>query len=299
MSAMNIQTFALAIASTVTLWAADSTLLRLIPPDTELVASIDIDRMKSSPSWPFLLSAASSRFGGLHEFVGSGYDNGIQIHQVVLMMQGENDELVILRGFADDRHLTRLDRPWKDKTQRTLKNARVLVAAAEDEEGVTIWTAALSGWIVIGPAAKVEAALDRVAHNVAVPSELEKQVSRAENEFDAWTILLHRPKWMDIGSLGLAVNLHQARFGVRLGAIASLSGEAAFANALEATAVSALAKTAIEQAQAEYPKPELANLLPRLSFSTSGERAILQWVLSGEEFERLLTAWPPGGFAVY
>ena len=166
---------------------AEIPLDRVVPPDAAFVCGARVSRVRQSPMFSFLIGFLDAKyFNDLA--VNAGVDVRRDIDEVVLFHPRRGSPAVILlSGTFDANRLYGLARNRVETRESTHKGIRVVMPLdAADEDQQSLWVAALSGFVAIGPAEEVRAVINRSLQPKFESSDWlrRREVLRADH--DAW-----------------------------------------------------------------------------------------------------------------
>jgi len=152
--------------------------LALVPPDAEIVLSLDLDRLRSHPLWTTVFSALAKDVKTfLDSFAaGTGFDLTRQLHHVLIALPGERQ--------GDDRFELIADVDRMDEARATAwLHARLgekIAVFIRDKSQIIVSQGAWNS-----PMAKLANAA-KLTPNAADNPELQRLCARAEDAHDLW-----------------------------------------------------------------------------------------------------------------
>src|SRR4051812_43789779 len=189
----------LMVLAACTAFAADSSLLSLISPDTKVIAGIHVDRTTASQFGQFLLSQAQHGDADFNKFVAAtGFDPRRDLTELIAASvdgQQKGHGLVVAHGTFDVPKLL-AQAKLHGSSITNYKDIQVFTGAKSDTE----WVAFLdSRTALAGDAGAVRTAIDRRGSGVGIDPKLAAKVSDVSGRYDAWVVSI-----APLSKLGLA-----------------------------------------------------------------------------------------------
>jgi len=289
---MRLLVFAAATILTGSLYAADPELVSLAPPDTKVMAGINVEQVRLSPLGQYLLAQnAQAPDIGLQKLIAtSGFDPRQDLREILVSSNGQqgaaSSSLALARGTFD--------------VPKILEAARAFGATVETYSGVSIAVSkqvALafpdSTLAIAGDPVAVRAAIDRKSAPTAINSALAVQVNQLSTTEDAWIVTLAMPSNLQSGPLAMASKVQQATSGVKLGANVVLTLRIVSETDQDASSLEAVLKALPGMAQMSAPKGELAQvvaLLNNLNVTSDGPVTKVSLSVPETQIEQMIQA---------
>jgi hypothetical protein len=282
-------------------FAADSSLLSLVSPDTKVIAGLRVDRATSSQFGQFLLNQARHGDADFNKFVAAtGFDPRRDLTEVIAASVDGNDKghgLVVAHGVFDISKLL---------AQAKLHNASItnykdvqVVTGSKTDGG---WVAFLDGrTAAAGDPDAVKAAIDRRGSGVGIDSKLAAKVTEVSSKYDAWMVSiapmskfagkLPNPQMNGALNGDMVQGIEQASGGVLFGSTIQLAGEAVTRSAKDATALVDVVKFLAGMVQLNRDKPDtakLATILDTLVLNASANTMTISLSIPESDLEQLI-----------
>lgn len=294
-------------AGTLSLLAADSSLLRLIPQDSAFVAGIHANQIRESRFGQFLLDQLKSEEASMDQFISAtGFDPRRDLSELIVASndvhgRGKGNALVAARGRFDMGRISQFTRTHGANIT-TVQGVEVLTGRGEhNSEG---WLAILdSTTAVAGNAETVRSAIDRYKRNApaAIDAKTAARISDLSGRYDAWMISTSLGRLADdfrdpqVGG-AMRANLMQAmqsvQGGVRFGASIEVMLEASMRSEKDATAMVDVVRflAGMMQLQGDKDKKaaEMMSLIDKLELNASGTEFRMSMRIPEDMIERLV-----------
>ncbi len=205
--------------------SSDLRLIQLIPPDSQVIASM-LSRTPDGQLGSFLLSTGNNRIDLEDFFAVTGADASRQIHQVILAAGvGDNGKLsehsLLVSGHFNRDAIFRFAKGGKATTESYRGEAILVVPPLERERSrfkQLRWLAILNSDIAIfGTPVSVQQELDRRIANSRPDSSLMERLSRLDGRDETWCLL-------PASSPGGSVESSLEKLDPKLGAVAGEGG---------------------------------------------------------------------------
>jgi hypothetical protein len=284
--------FALSAAAT---FAADASLLKLLPPDAHVVMGLDVEQGKNSPFGRYLLSQMQSDDEGITKLVNlTGFDPRRDLREIVFAsrgtgVQGSKDGLFAARGAFN---VAKIIAAANSEGGQALvyQGFNVVAGRNGDTDG---WIAFLDSTLAVGGVQEeVKAAIARRTSGTA-----NANIATLGRTYDAWMYTV------EPAALGRAVPAGQANSaelfkavqsaqgGVKLGNTITVTGEAIARSDKDATALHDVIKFVagmIQLKSTEANATEVASLLDSMKLSTSGTKLNLTVSIPQSQLEQFI-----------
>jgi len=282
-------------------FAADSSLLSLVSPDTKVIAGIRVDRTTSSQFGQFLLNQAQHGDADFNKFVAAtGFDPRRDLTEVIAASVDGHQKghgMVVAHGTFDISRLLAQAR-LHGAAITNYKDVQVVVGSKGDAG----WVAFLDGrTAAAGDPDSVKAAIDRRGSGVGIDSKLASKVSEVSSKYDAWMVSIapmsdFAGKLPDARMNG-AINgemvqgIQQASGGVLFGSTIQFGGEAVTRSEKDASALVDVVKFLAGMVQLNRDKPDaakLAGILDTLVLSSTANTMTISLSIPESDLEQLM-----------
>jgi hypothetical protein len=227
---------AIALFTVSAAFAADPTLLALMPGDSKVIGGINVTSTSISPFGQFVLSQMKTEDAAFNKFIAAtGFDPRTHLQEIVFTgtVPGaqKGTGLVAARGTFN---AAQIFAAAKTDGATTFQHNGIEVLRGKSKDGAVAF---LDSTIAIaGDEEMVKHAIDQRTSGVTLDAKLAAKVSEVSSQFDAWMVS-HAP----VGTFaGAAPNaqanaamkstamqaIEQTSAGVRFGSIVQISGEA-------------------------------------------------------------------------
>jgi hypothetical protein len=280
-------------------FAADPQLLRMVPTDAQVVAGLDVGKLKNSPLGQYLLtqlSAQESHLQGLEAM--TGFNPRRDVMEIVSAARGPNQKsgVVLLRGNFDKGKILGL-LTANGQTLNLYQGVEML-ANPNGRDAVALVDNSL---VVLGSSDNVKAVLDRRGSGAAMDAALNAKIDRLSGAFDAWMVTT-----LPVADLAGAVpdrnasgilkgdvwkKIRQASGGMKFGSMVEMSGEAEATSAQDATALADVVRFLVSMVQMQAPQdvPEaLLKALRTANVSSAESTVKVSLAMPSADLETLL-----------
>lgn len=306
MSLSNSLRVAVAALLSLPLLAADSALLRMVPPEAKTVAGIDLGRSTASPFGQFLLGRMQVEDQSFRDFVvATGFDPRRDLREVIAVSldpgEAHGSGLLLMRGVFDIPRILALGaKHGAETTQVDGIHLLGRAAKASDKGG---WVALIdSSTAAAGSEDMVRAALALRKNPSPLDAKLAGRINDYSARYDAWvisTVPLNKfaadvPDKQMSGAMkgNMVQSVEQVIGGVRFGEMIEVAGEAITRSEKDAQALVDVVKflTGMVQLNREkQPDAErFAKLLELLTVKTSGVSVLLNLSVPEADMEQLI-----------
>ncbi len=180
---------ALALTTSFTVFASsDTTLLSLLPAESQMVTSMDVDSSRNSAFGQFMLQQVTLD-SGMQDFISqTGFDPRRDLQNFVVAAlppsNGQQGRFVMLaRGLFDQARISALA---KSKGLQSEQVQGVDVLLPQNSSRSIAFAFPETGIAVFGDRASVEEVLHNRANPVVLNANLQDQISKASGSNDAW-----------------------------------------------------------------------------------------------------------------
>jgi hypothetical protein len=279
----------------------DAGLLALVPPHTQVIASVDVARARDSQFGQFLLARLDTNNTEFQRFLAeTGFDPRRDLEDFISASGGaSSNTLVLARGNFD---LSRIEAAARahGASVESYRGVRVILNTGRRQDSVVAFPA--SGIAVMGDLADVEGVIRNKNTATSLDPALQQLIAGASSN-DAWFASLSAGALASPDVMrwnrpaGYAVQLvTQAAGGVRLGDPIFLNLDA-FTNSTEsaaslAAALRVLASTLQLQPHADPSVAALASAFSTMKVTVNGNQVHLSVSLPEQDAERLVS-YPP------
>ena len=247
---MRLHLFAAATLFAGSLFAADPGLVSLAMPDTQVMAGVNVEQVRLSPPGQVLLAQTGDLFaGGLEKLIETtGFDPRRDLREILVSSNGQpanGATIAMARGAFDVPKI--LETASADgNTTDTYKGVPMILRAARGSMAFPDSTVA-----IIGEAADVRAAIDRLSAPTAISSALAVQVNQLSTTEDAWFVSMaplsqlqpKAPGASGADPFAILSKVQQVSGGVKFGANAVVSLQAVSPTDQDAAVLAAVLKT--------------------------------------------------------
>ena len=285
-------------------FAADSTLLALMPGDAKVVGGINVTSTAASPFGQLMLSRIAADDAAFRKFVAAtGFDPRTHLQEVLfagsLIAGQRNSGLVAARGTFNGAQIIAAA---KSTGATTFQHSGVEVLRGKAGDGAVAFLDAAT--VVAGDEEMVKRALDQRARGVTLDPKITAKVADVSSRFDAWLV-----STAPVGTFaGVAPNqqanaamksaamqaIEQTSGGVRFGTVVQISGEAITKTDKDALALADVIRFMIGLIQIRRDNnPEIgkfASFLDTLEVRTNASTVQVSLSIPQEDLEQLINA---------
>jgi len=289
------------LASSCFVFAADASLLQLVPADLNVIGGVNIDRAANSPFGQYVLSQVKDGDNDFREFVAAaGFDPRRDLREVVFASPAAGQHspgVVLARGvFNGPQILAAVQAKGHGGTVTTYNGVSLL---EKDGHSIGFVDGSLA---VAGQSDLVRAALDRRSGTPAA-SALSAKASAAQSQFDAWMVtsgVFIAPMPRSKGSRQARANpvmpnlqgILETSGGLKFGTLIEFSAQALTRSNQDAQALSDVVKFLASMVQMNGDKnPDVAPMLAilqSLNVTTDGATVRLSFSIPEQELEKLV-----------
>lgn len=310
---MKLRTALLALLTAAISFAADASLLSLIPPGAKTVAGVNVDRTANSPFGQMVIGRMKDNDKFLQKIEeNTGFDPRRDLREVLVVATTihtppahdiPREGLVIVRGTFDIPRV--LEMAQKEGAAITnYKDASVITSPGARRAG---WVALLpSGLALIGDPEEVKAALDRRNQAPKIDAKLQSKVQELANRYDVWMVT-SAPAGNFAGRLPtrelnrgvspeMLESIEQASGGMIFGSNIEINGEAVTRSDKDATALADVVRFLTGMLQLNRDRPEaahLSKLLDTLEIKTSANVMTLKLTIAQSDIDQLMKSNRP------
>jgi len=280
-------------------FAADSSLISLVPADAKVIGGIHVDRTVNSPFGQYVLSQMKDSDKDLREFItATGFDPRRDLREVVVASSvpgSHGPGLVIGRGVFNGPQILAAVQAKGGMTPTTYQGVSLL-----EKEGHAI--AIIDGALgIAGESSMVRAALDRRTSNPTT-SALALKATTFSTRYDAWMVtngvfvspLPNGRKSGDTGANAIAPNLQgilETSGGLTFGTLIEFTGEALTRSSQDAQALADVVKFIASMMQMNGDKGDAVNpvqaILQSLNVRTDGSTVKMSFSIPEQDIEKL------------
>jgi hypothetical protein len=283
------------------LQAADPQLLSLVPPNSKVIAGVNLDQARSSPLGQFLTSMLPTDQGFQQFVAATGFDPRRDLHEILVAATGPEKtagHLILARGTFDVNRMLALV-PQDNPLIRQTYNGTLIFSHSKDEMSFAFPDANTA---VAGDLASVKASIDRRGQSAGIDPLLAARIAVLSSTLDAWAIstlpfssLPHPaagPNSKNIMSSELLAKIQQTSGGIKFGDQVQFVGEAVTGDPKDATALGDVIKFLATMAQSQAPAeaaPAVA-LMQNLHVVADGATLHMDLAIPESQIEALVTA---------
>jgi len=281
-------------------FAADASLIGLVPPEAKVIGGIHIDRTVTSPFGQYVLSQVKDSDKDFQQFVtATGFDPRRDLREVIFASPAAGQHgpgLIIARGvFNGPQILTAV----QTKNGGTLSTYQGVSLLEHDGHGIAIADGSLG---IAGEANLVRAALDRRSATAGAQTALAAKAIQTSNKYDAWMVtsgvfvapLPGRRTGSQSTSAIAGPNLEgilETSGGLTFGTLVDFKAEALTRSDQDAKALADVLKFLASMVQMGGDKnPEtqtLQTILQSLNVQTSGSTVQMSFSIPEQDLEKL------------
>ncbi len=293
--------------------AADPALLDLIPPDSAVIAGLDLEKVRESPFGKYVFSTMNVSQSDIEKFTQLvGFDPLKDLSEVIVASptaEMKADGLILIRGMFDQSKLTGVA-GLQGASIDSYQGFRILSAPRGNGRTAPMSIALLPGGLAVGPDVALRAALDRAAKGQSIGKDLAARVQRASADHDAWVLTQVSPSKFAprmrnqrapevAGGAGVDKLLNGSLFqgienvsgGLRFGANVVVSGQATARSDQDAVALGDVVKFVSSMVTSNAPSdapPALLTMLGTLQTSSEGRMFRFSMSAPQGDLERLM-----------
>ena len=250
------------VALSASSFAADPQLLRLVPAGAQVVAGLDVSKLRNSPFGQYLLtqlSAQESHLQGLEAM--TGFNPRRDVSEIVSAARGPNQRsgVVLLRGNFDKGKILGL-LTANGQTLNLYQGVEMLTNP-HGRDAVALVDNSL---VVLGSSDNVKAVLDRRGTGDAMEAALSAKIDRLSGSFDAWMVTT-----LPVADIAAAVpdrnasgilkgdiwkKIRQASGGMKFGSMVEMAGEADATSAQDAASLADVVRFLVSMVQMQSPQ---------------------------------------------
>lgn len=290
-------TFQLALASAflaISSFAADPTLVKLLPTDAVAVGGINVEQGKNSPFGQYLLDRIAEDKQPFEKLITTtGFDPRRDLREVVFAStNGSRGGFFAARGLFDQSRILTAAR--SDGNQVIVYQGLNVIAGKRPESDG--WIAFLDSSTVIGGKVdSVKAAIAQRSTNASQPYLA--AIQTLSNKYDAWMYSLQPVNSFPAHQLPNNQNtqvlrsITQAQGGVKFGANVLIDGQAIARSDKDATALQDVIRFLAGMVQLNSDKPnaaQLATLLDSLQVKTNADTVSVSLSIPESDLEKVI-----------
>lgn len=275
-------------------FAADTSLISLVPADAKVVGGVQVSRTASSPFGQYVLAQMGQNNAQMQEFIdATGFDPRRDLQEVVFAATAEKrgPGVVIARGVFNGPQILAAIRA-KSPTAGTATTYRGVPLLEKDGHSIGI----ADGWLAVaGESNMVRAALDRRAGSGAASALAQKAASSA-SRYDAWmvtngTFIAPLPGKNGNNPMSGIEGIVETSGGLTFGSMVQFSGEALTRSDKDAQALVDVVKFITGMMQMNANNPEVQRLQPlfdSLKVSAQGTTVRMSFAVPSSDLEQLM-----------
>jgi hypothetical protein len=281
-------------------FAADTSLLSLVPPDAKVVAGIYVDRSTASQFGQFMWKQMHEGDADFSKFItATGFDPRRDLTEVIVSSvdgQQKGHGLVVAHGTFD---ISRMVGHAKDSGAAVTNYKDVQVVAGKKEGG---WIAFLDNRTALaGDPDAVRTAIDRRGKGVDIDPKLAAKVQEVSGKYDAWMVSmapvsnfagkLPDPRLNGAMSGDMVKGIEQASGGVLFGSTIHIAGEAVTRSEKDATALADVVRFLAGMVQMNREKPEVskfAALLDTMNLKATANTLSISLSVPESDLEQII-----------
>lgn len=277
---MRLHLLAAATVLTGSLFAADSGLVSLAPPDSQVMAGVNVTQVMLSPLGQYLPPAGQAPDAGLEKLMeAAGFDPRRDLREFLVaasQKRGSGSAIMLVRGTFD--------------VPKIVEAAQAEGVTVETYNGVSIMASKQvnaafpdSSLAILGDADSVRAAIDRISAPVSISPALAAQVNQLSTTEDVWFVSMEPASQLQpqapagagaaANPFAMLSNVEQISGGVKLGANVVVNLQAVSKTDQDAATLAAGLKALSGIAQVGGPKSDFAQaaaLLQSLNVTVNG-----------------------------
>jgi TonB family protein len=299
---MRLRLIAAAAILTGSLFAADPELLSLAPPNSQLMAGVNVEQLMLSPLGEYLLAQDQQQSGaGLGMLMEkTGFHPTRDLREILVATDGQfgagaGSVVILVRGTFDIPKILEAAHAEGGATVETYKGVSIVHQSKQESAAFPDSTLA-----IIGSGSDVRAAIDRKTSPTAISAALAVQVNQLSTTEDAWFVSMVSPAQLQpqASEFAFMTNVQQVSGGVKFGADVVVSLQAVSKTHQDAETLAALLKSLPGMAQMAAPKGEAASaaaLLQSLNVTVDGPVAKVSLSVPESQIEQLMIKAGPAG----
>lgn len=299
---MRLRLLAAAVVLAGSLFAADPELLSLAPPDSQVMAGINIEQVSLSPFGQYLLTESQQQAdAGLQKLAeATGFDPRHDLKEILVAANGQpgsKSGIVLARGTFDVPRIVEAA-VASGGTVATYKGVQIVQGKSKQQESVAFPDSTIA---IAGDAANVRAAIDRKSAPTAVSSALAVQVNLLSTTEDAWFVSMAplsqlmphaaNANAQAAGPFAALDKVLQSSGGVKFGANVVLSLQAVCQTAQDASALADVLKSVVSIARlnegSQQSAAAMAALLQSLTVSSDGTTVKVSLSIPEQQLEQM------------
>ncbi|HEX7360666.1 MAG TPA: hypothetical protein VF283_09255 [Bryobacteraceae bacterium] len=296
-------TFVLFLGSAGSFAASDAALLALAPPDSRVVAAIDVSRARNSQFGEMLVDRVADSDSNFKAFLSkTGFDMRRDVHDFVFAGTGNlhSAGAILARGHFSPSRIEATARSH-GLVVETYRGAALILNSNHTAKSAMGFPA--PGIAVIADISTVEDIIRRKSAPAALNPELQKLIEKVAGNNDAWFAslsagVLAAPQVKQQTAAAAIRTIKQASGGLRFADPIPVAVDALTGSSAEAEALSVVIRGIAALARISHPSdPYLATLgaAQNLNVTTNGSAVHLAFSLAEKDAEDLVRSLPKPG----
>ncbi|HLY15597.1 MAG TPA: hypothetical protein VKR61_00165 [Bryobacteraceae bacterium] len=284
--------------------AADPELLSLAPPDSQVMAGVNVEQVMLSPLGQHLLMQAEQQSdSGLQKLIDTtGFDPRHDLREILVVGRpADSSGIVLARGTFNVPRIMQAALANKG-TVESYKGVQIVKGSSQEKQVIAFPDSTLA---IMGEAADVHAAIDRKSAPTAVSAALAVQVNLASTTGDAWFVSMVPPAQLQpkqngnagaqnqgLNPLAMLQNVQQLNGNVKFGAYVVVTVKAISPTAQDASVLSdqlkgLLGMAAMAAGKEQATTPAVA-LLQKLNISSDGTTTTASLSIPEQQIEGMM-----------
>jgi hypothetical protein len=288
----------------VTIWAADASLVQMLPGSPRMIAGMNMRQSVNSPLGRYFLGQMKDDDASLRKFIDmTGFDPRRDLHELIVAnydgpTAAKSHSLIVAKGMFDQARVrTSL---LKDHVVSTAVGGFEMLTSKEGDGAVSFLDSTTA---VAGDAVQVKEALNKAGARLSAAHQA--RIAQMSTRYDAW-VFTTTPMSSFAGRLApdqagarqlnggqILQGILEANAGLRFGNTVTLDAELLARSPKDAQALVDVFKfiSSMLQLQKENPdaKPEgIAALLDAMKVTAAGDRVTMNFSVPEVELEKVL-----------
>ena len=301
--------------------SVDAGLVALLPPDSKIVAGVDLDRSRSSEFGQYMAGKINTTDPDFQQFVSeSGFDPRRDIDQILFAATGSQSNgadshfAILARGKFDPARIESSAQK-KGLTSQTFLGVPLFVQSSKEKGTPTAFAFLGDGVAVMGDPETVKTIISSRGTASALDSAMQAQISKVGGQNDAWFVSLV-PGWHWADHLTheqtsasgskqsnpqtqALESILEASGGLRFGSTVDVSFDAVARSPQDASSLADVVRFFASMVQLSRQKDPhaaiIASAFDNMTLATSGDTMHFAISLPESVIEQLVEAAPSGG----